>query len=261
MRWQLKTNRLFLFHVFFLIQSADKGIKAAGWWVKVGKRWENHPNEDKSGTHAVSHSNSPSGLSQVDKKQIITMTLHSKTPLNPKQRSWDQSKGKSLPFLSSWDREGAQNPISPTLPQTSGWYTPLYQHWDFPPHSNLLGVFLAVAGAVLGFLQMVFLHWATSPLFFFTFCDFFLPLSGTGSAKAQSCLSTCQLLSAKKGGALLSLACRWGHDVLGHLLHHLIAPISGPFFFSTQALGREARKIKALQKRASLHGSTKGEIG
>lgn len=98
---------------------------------------------------------------------------------------------------------------------------------------------------------------------FFSSWDFFLPLSGTGSAKAQSCLTLCQLLSAKKGGALQSLACRWGHDVLGHLLHHLIAPflsLSRPFIFSTQALGREGRKIKALPKKALLHGTTREKL-
>lgn len=114
------------------------------------------------------------------------------------------------------------------------------------------------------FLQMAFFHWLLLH-WVFSFGDFFLPLSGTGSAKAQSCLSLCQLLPAKKGGAFQSLACRQCHDVLGHLLHHLIAcfsPISRPFIFSTQALERKGRKIKALQKKSSIIAwHHKGEIG
>lgn len=163
--------------------------------------------------------------------------------------------------MSSWDGEGAQNPLFPPY-RHQGDVTPL-PALGFSPSLKPSWSFPCCCWCRFGVPPDGFLPLAASPLGFFSSWDFFLPLSGTGSAKAQSCLTLCQLLSTKKGGALQSLACRWGHDVLGHLLHHLIAPfpsLSRPFIFSTQALGREGRKIKALPKKALLHGTTREKL-
>jgi len=114
---------------------------------------------------------SPAGLLRADEKRLITATNHPKTPLNPRERSRGQSKGKSafLPWLTGWWKRSK----SPFFPQkkTAGWRNPPGSTGIFPS-CDPFGVFLG-----FGVPPAAFPPPAASPLGFFSLFSEVFPLS------------------------------------------------------------------------------------